>query len=210
MKTGSLDFFPLLSASLLSISGPHSHCFASRLADEVEQRTDVRKSGMEGFYANLLTKNVAMGGDVDAHAVSVYTAGSSRQSHVLNEPAAPEAKKSLKFSHTSAAASSSSEVRAVEEEDDGNYSDSADPAESSRYVDRSGTSRPVADPSEEPARKAPRGVTPDASMAPQTVAVSIMETVAPPVPTPVAVPDKTEVIMSAKDRYLARKRALEG
>lgn len=60
--------------------------YEDRLADEVEQRTDVRKSGMEGFYANLLTKNVAMGGNVDEHAISVYTAGSNRQNHLLVIP----------------------------------------------------------------------------------------------------------------------------
>ena len=60
-----------------------------RLADEVEQRTDVRKSGMQGFYSNLLTKNVALGGDVDANAVSVYTAGSSRQTQLLKEHTIP-------------------------------------------------------------------------------------------------------------------------
>ena len=35
---------------------------------------------MHGFYANLLTKNIAMGGDVVQSAVSSYTAGSQRQS----------------------------------------------------------------------------------------------------------------------------------
>jgi hypothetical protein len=33
---------------------------------------------MEGFYANLLTKNIAMGGDVEASAISAYTTGSKR------------------------------------------------------------------------------------------------------------------------------------
>jgi hypothetical protein len=40
---------------------------------------------MEGFYSKLFTKNVAMGGDVDSHALSVYTAGSSRQQKVFAE-----------------------------------------------------------------------------------------------------------------------------
>jgi hypothetical protein len=37
---------------------------------------------MHGFYANLLTKNVAMGGDVKGSALSAYTAGSQRQSQM--------------------------------------------------------------------------------------------------------------------------------
>jgi len=37
-----------------------------------------------GFYANLLTKNVAMGNDVDKNAISVYTAGSIRHNHLLH------------------------------------------------------------------------------------------------------------------------------
>ena len=39
----------------------------------------MRSRGMEGFYTNLLTKNVAMGGDVEKSALSAYTAGSHRQ-----------------------------------------------------------------------------------------------------------------------------------
>lgn len=40
----------------------------------------MRSQGMHGFYSNLLTKNVAMGGDVEESALSAYTAGSHRQS----------------------------------------------------------------------------------------------------------------------------------
>lgn len=66
------------------------HCFSDhgsndsyfRLTDEVEARTDVRSQGMHGFYANFLTKNIAMGGDVKGSALSAYTAGSQRQSHM--------------------------------------------------------------------------------------------------------------------------------
>lgn len=34
---------------------------------------------MQGFYANLLTKNISMGGDIERNSVSAYTAGSKRQ-----------------------------------------------------------------------------------------------------------------------------------
>ena len=53
--------------------------YEDRLAEEIEQRTDVRQRGMQGFYSNLLTKNVALGGDIATSAVSAYTAGSQRQ-----------------------------------------------------------------------------------------------------------------------------------
>ena len=43
--------------------------YEDRLADEIEQRTDVRGQGMTGFYSNLLTKNIALGGDVDKSAL---------------------------------------------------------------------------------------------------------------------------------------------
>eukprot|EP01040_Poterioochromonas_malhamensis_P020317 gene20317-24224_t len=50
-----------------------------KMMEAVEKKHDVRGLGMQGFYANLLTKNVAMGGDVKANAISAYTAGSERQ-----------------------------------------------------------------------------------------------------------------------------------
>ncbi len=40
---------------------------------------------MHGFYANLLTKNIAMGSDVSTSAVSAYTAGSERMKMRLGE-----------------------------------------------------------------------------------------------------------------------------
>lgn len=179
-----------------------------RLADEVEQRTDVRKSGMEGFYANLLTKNVAMGGDVDAHAVSVYTAGSSRQSHVLSEQPAPEAKKSLKFNHSSAAADSKDNTNT----EDGSASLGAlDNAESSRYEDsglsrRTASTEVVADGRKESV-VAPTSLTLDSGATSHSTPIpSVATSIAP---APAAAEGKQEQILSAKDRYLARKRALE-
>eukprot|EP00752_Nemacystus_decipiens_P014722 g13112.t1 len=49
-----------------------------QLEDEREQRNDVTKTGMSGFYSNLITKNIAMGGDVEKSANSAFTAGSKR------------------------------------------------------------------------------------------------------------------------------------
>ena len=56
--------------------------FNYRLAEAVEASTDVRKRGMMGFYSNLLTKNIALGGSLDS-AVSAYTVGSSRNTSLL-------------------------------------------------------------------------------------------------------------------------------
>jgi len=201
----------------------HHHQLSFRLADEVEQRTDVRKSGMEGFYANLLTKNVAMGGDVDAHAVSVYTAGSARQSHVLHEPApAPVEKKSLKFDHNAASSSSAKSDRVQDEEEE---QEVVDPSESSRYVDHSkkglintSDTRHNNHETNEPFRKAARSDNAKPAVVESKDTQSVTTAVLPvlgdveAVPAPVLAPiaDKKEQILSAKDRYLARKRALEG
>lgn len=53
--------------------------YEDKLARELEKHQDVKSQGMQGFYANLLTKNVAMGNDVETNAISAYTAGSVRQ-----------------------------------------------------------------------------------------------------------------------------------
>ena len=46
---------------------------------EREAREDVtKKDGMQGFYASMLTRNIAMGSDVAASATSAYTPGSGR------------------------------------------------------------------------------------------------------------------------------------
>lgn len=42
---------------------------------EIERKTSVEVAGMHGFYANLLTKNIAAGADVASTAVSSYTHG---------------------------------------------------------------------------------------------------------------------------------------
>lgn len=59
--------------------------YEDKLAEKVERRTDVRGSGMTGFYANLLTKNIAMGGDVGTSSTSAYTVGNERQKRLIND-----------------------------------------------------------------------------------------------------------------------------
>ncbi|CAM9515116.1 unnamed protein product [Chrysoparadoxa australica] len=67
---------------------------AQQQEEEREAKNDVRKAGMSGFYANLLTKNVAMGGDVEQHATSAFTTGSKRHAAVdeyeMNDKGAPK------------------------------------------------------------------------------------------------------------------------
>lgn len=55
-----------------------------RRTEELDKRHDVREQGMQGFYQNLLTKNIAVGGSIEDSAVSAYTAGSSRQQLILS------------------------------------------------------------------------------------------------------------------------------
>lgn len=64
--------------------------YENMLGDKLDEKTDVRSSGMEGFYKNLLTKNISMGSSVDGNAVSVYTAGSTRQSKLQEEQQQPQ------------------------------------------------------------------------------------------------------------------------
>ncbi len=59
--------------------------YEDNLADEIDKKTDVRSKGMEGFYKNLLTKNIALGSDVATSALSAYTSGSNRQQTLIEE-----------------------------------------------------------------------------------------------------------------------------
>ena len=59
--------------------------YEDNLADEIDKKTDVRSKGMEGFYKNLLTKNIALGSDIATSALSAYTSGSIRQQKIIEE-----------------------------------------------------------------------------------------------------------------------------
>jgi len=55
----------------------------SRLEAAEAATTIDGKTSMTGFYANLLTKNLAMGtGNIEKHATSAYTVGSKRNEHI--------------------------------------------------------------------------------------------------------------------------------
>ena len=87
-----------------------------RLAEQLEENTDVRKKGMHGFYANLLTKNIAMGGNVE-NAVSVYTAGSNRQNQIVSDDKQPPVIPSSSNSSAPLESSSSSHAEKVTTEE---------------------------------------------------------------------------------------------
>jgi len=57
--------------------------YEDNLADEIDKKTDVRGKGMAGFYENLLTKNIALGSDIATSALSAYTSGSKRQQKLI-------------------------------------------------------------------------------------------------------------------------------
>lgn len=55
------------------------------LEDKLEEKHAAVNQGMGGFYRNLLTKNIAMGGDVDTSARSAFTAGSKMNKFFTGE-----------------------------------------------------------------------------------------------------------------------------
>lgn len=59
--------------------------YEDNLTEQVEKLQDVKSKGMQGFYANLLTKNISMGNDVEANAISAYTSGSQRQQNLEDQ-----------------------------------------------------------------------------------------------------------------------------
>ena len=177
----------------------------------MEQRTDVRKSGMQGFYKNLLTKNVALGGDVDAHAVSVYTAGSARQSHLLDGPAVPALSSSREGGHDGSKGERDGDSHASEKAE----GDSSIYKDTRTAINSDGNrKRDTAD------HDSDREGLPSAKLArlggevanPSITDASRSETAVPTattVPVPEPVQAKGEQIMSARDRYLARKKATQ-
>jgi hypothetical protein len=201
-----------------------------RLAEELEQRTDVRGSGMHGFYANLLTKNVAMGGNVE-HSVSVYTAGGMRQNRMLDDGttpnSAPEHSVAARHNHGEGSededrsdvdtAGASSVYRDTghkrgAETSEGGIAKSrrvgdADNATSSIHR----TEVPHISPHGAAVITSQPAPVPDTATHPVVAisAASTTNTATTAAAAPVLVGDKTEVILSAKDRYLARKRAQE-
>jgi hypothetical protein len=154
-----------------------------KIADEIDRRTGASSQGMHGFYANLLTKNIAMGGDVTESAVSAYTAGSRRQQLRLGEEVSQSEEGAKKAMVDASPKGRSEEEKAplpVPEEQRKRPNVDPDPAISDRDDKRRKVELAKAEESTEPKPV--------------------------PAPTPEPVISKAELILSAKERYLQRKR----
>jgi hypothetical protein len=169
-----------------------------KLADALEERTGVAARGMHGFYSNLLTKNIAMGGDVTTSAVSAYTAGSRRQQKHLGEEDGERAGGEGAGEREERGAQGTGEVEERQRKR---------PIESERRNVEESSER------EQEAEKR-RKVEPEMQQTDPPIAASEgslvpTHTPAPPLPTPtlepVPVASKETLILSAKERYLQRK-----
>ena len=173
------------------------HCFSDhasndsyfRLTDEVEARTDVRSQGMHGFYANLLTKNVAMGGDVKGSALSAYTAGSQRQSHMDSSSSRVDSSIPPPASEIDVDISEASDVQLKRKhsassvtEDDSNTSSGGDAVKSVRFES-------------------------DQNVQNNDTLTDIPSEGVPTEPDIVPIASKSEIISSARQRFLDRKAA---
>jgi hypothetical protein len=153
-----------------------------KIADEIDRRTGASSQGMHGFYANLLTKNIAMGGDVAESAVSAYTAGSRRQQLRLGDEA-PTAEE--RVGSVPVTANEEPRKRATEVVDAAADQERDDREDKRRKVESTAT---VLEP------KVPAAAAPAPQASPVTE------------PVPVPVVSKAELILSAKERYLLRKQ----
>ncbi|CAM9745801.1 unnamed protein product [Pylaiella littoralis] len=103
-----------------------------QLEDEREQRNDVTKTGMSGFYSNLITKNIAMGGDVEKSANSAFTAGSKRHAATAD----------YEMQDGSAKAKTPYVRRKSSDDDDGDDDDDQDAAGTDMRAERGDKSSP--------------------------------------------------------------------
>lgn len=180
-----------------------------RLAEEVDRRTDVRGKGMQGFYTNLLTKNIAMGGDVSTSAVSAYTAGSERQHVLVYGKDDSDAKGQNYHEDTAGAAessSSSSTSTSMKDHQQAPTSTSISrvlgskrPLES--YIDREDDrSHPIPTP--------PTATAPIKHATATTTTITVENTDKTTLPSVApSVEGKEKAVLSARERYLARKNA---
>jgi hypothetical protein len=137
---------------------------------------------MQGFYANLLTKNISMGGDVDANALSAFTAGSVRQTHVSGQGREVGVKEENVGTKKSTEAVTHSEHQRV-------VVHAVTSASQPEVVDSAGL----------------KSVAVESITDESALPVSVSK----PVPVPLSAKKDEEQLMSAKERYLARKRKAE-
>ena len=161
-------------------------------AAELEEQTSASSAGMHGFYANLLTKNIGMGADVDKAAVSSYTHGSKRNARmepVKEEPAPAPAPAAGDDDEANAA-------RALSTFDENSKDDEAQAAARARAAFCA--ARGYADVAERLANNADVDEKHLGAKRPK------------PEPEPAAAVDSSAAALSAKERFLARKRAKQG
>jgi coiled-coil domain-containing protein 55 len=163
--------------------------YEDSIAEEVEKRTDVRGRGMQGFYANLMTKNVAMGGDA-SNALSAYTAGSDRQKRLTNDGDTGQQMNGQKedTGDISAGQEDAAPIAKAQARD----SDTEDASESMLGKRKAGDSM-HADVDDARSTQKP----------PISAAIDSSEQA----PAAKEKPDVQTAILSAKERYLARKKA---
>lgn len=158
---------------------------------------------MQGFYANLLTKNISMGGDVSS-AVSAYTAGSHRQQLLSSDPTIETAE--------DPATVTSNGTTAVSK---GGDFDSQRDATVATLSSNSGSCQPLADmisTSSDKIQVLSKRNEVDVSSDMEAIdgAAAAASSLKSEEDVPVNAVDpvaRGEVILSAKERYLARKRA---
>ena len=173
-----------------------------RLAEEVDRRTDVRGKGMQGFYANLLTKNIAMGGDVSTSAVSAYTAGSERQHVLVYGKGESDAKGQNYHEDTAVAANSSSSSSSIKEQQQ-----ALTLATTSVIVGSKRPLEPYIDREDDRSHTIPLLPTTTTTTTHSTItAVEHADKRALPAGSP-PVEGKEKAVLSARERYLARKNA---
>jgi hypothetical protein len=153
-----------------------------RLQEELDKQTDVRTKGMSGFYSNLLTKNIAFGGDVEENAISSYTIGGNRSERLVTTA-------------TAAQPVSSTTSSMMVERDQPSVDSEHHPDPSSSSTSTSILGKRSAEESEEVVKEA---------FARSSEPVPDNDRSA--VSNPSVTIDKAETIQSARERYLARKQ----
>lgn len=55
------------------------------MQDELDKRHDFRSQGMQGFYSNLLTKNISVGSSVEDNSLSIFTSGNEYHDKIFQK-----------------------------------------------------------------------------------------------------------------------------
>lgn len=173
--------------------------------EEEEKKNDVTKKGMDAFFSNLMTSNIAMGGDVKKSAKSAYTVGSKAQEKMLGGGGPKSEEQGGGGASRVDEGGKEEEVRQKREEVLGESSRMQDPrqakgreAEEGDGAARAGSKRPR--PEEE---KGEGGATVEKKPAMEQPKAAAEE-----VKDPETVErERQEAIRKARERFLARKKA---